>query len=103
MPTLLFERENQFVNKTRKYKILLDDEVVSEIKNGERKEVDVQPGTYTVKLKIDWCESKEISIKVSEGDVLHFQCGSRLKGWKVFQATASMDKIDEFVYLDKVK
>ncbi|MFS0861944.1 hypothetical protein [Fredinandcohnia sp. 179-A 10B2 NHS] len=103
MTNLVFDRENQFANKMRKYKIFLNDEEVGEIKNGEQKEIKVQPGSYKVKLKIDWCESKEIQINAVEGQTIQFQCGSRLRGLKVFQATKAMDKVDEFVYLDQVK
>lgn len=103
MSKLIFERENQFVNKVRKYKILLNNEDTAEIKNGERKEIDVAPGSYKVKIMVDWSESKEVLVNVTEGETLQFQCGSRLKGLKVFQATKAMDKKDEFVYLDQIK
>lgn len=102
MGTITISRESQFMNKMRSYDIYVDGEKIGEIKNGGTEELPVPPGEHVIQLQIDWCKSKEIPFRLSEGEKQSFQCGSRLKGWKVLKASSSMDKEDVFVYLDQV-
>lgn len=102
MGKIKISRESQFMNKMRSYDIYVDGEKTGEIKNGGKEEISVTPGEHVIQLQIDWCKSKKIPFRVSEGESLSFQCGSRLKGWRVLKASSSMDKEDVFVYLDQV-
>ncbi len=102
MGKITISRESQFMNKMRSYDIYVDGEKTGEIKNGETEEISVTPGEHVIQLQIDWCKSKKIPFRLSEGESHSFQCGSRLKGWRVLKASSSMDKEDVFVYLDNV-
>lgn len=101
MAQLVFKRESQWISKFRKFDIYINDNKVEEIKDGEIIDIDKEPGEYVVKLKIDWAESATHEIRLKSDDIIQFQCGSRLKGWKILNASSSMNKVDEFVYLEK--
>lgn len=102
MSTLKITRDSQFANKMRAYQIFLDEEQIGEIKNGSTFEYILTPGEHTLYLQIDWSKSKAHTFHVTDEEQIHtFQCGSRLRGWKVFLASTSLDKEDVFVYLEK--
>jgi len=103
MATLHLKRESQYANKMRSFEVLMDDNKIGEIKDGEEKEIKLPPGKHLLKLKIDWCYSKTFELDIKEEDAFHFKCGSRLKGWKVLLASVSMDKEDVFVYLERIE
>jgi len=79
------KRDSGWADRARAYKVVLDDEVIGSIKNGEEKEFDVHVGRHELFLKIDWCSSNSISFD-ADGSVLNFECGSSLRGWKIFMA-----------------
>lgn len=64
-------------------KVVLDGNIIGNIKNGEEKEFDIPEGNHDLFLKIDWCRSNVISLK-NNGSIVGFECGSNLRGWKVF-------------------
>lgn len=102
MNKLTITRDSQFANKMRSYQIFLDEELIGEIKNGSTFEYTLTPGEHTLYLQIDWCKSKAHTFQVTdEEQEYNFQCGSRLKGWRVFLARTSLDKEDVFVYLER--
>ncbi|MBM6617997.1 hypothetical protein [Bacillus suaedaesalsae] len=104
MAKLTIKRDSQFANKMRSYTVFLNGEEIGKIKNGETFNYILEPGENTLYLQIDWCKSKEHSFQVTSVEEEHvFQCGSRLKGWKVFLASTSLEQEDVFVYLEKNK
>ena len=102
MAKVIFERDDQFANKMRNYQILANEKIIGEIANGGKETIDLESGTYTFQVKVDWCVSRSYKLKLGETDTLHFKCGSPLKGWRVLLASVSMSKENKFVYLEKV-
>lgn len=100
---LILSRESQFANKLRSYQVLVDNEVIGEIKDGETKDFNLPLGEHRIQLKIDWCLSKAYNLSIQQNDSFTFKCGSRLKGLKLLKASMSMNKEDEFVYLERMK
>ncbi|KAA0546942.1 hypothetical protein FZW96_13195 [Bacillus sp. BGMRC 2118] len=104
MAKLTITRDSQFANKTRRYSIWINGEEIGKIKDGETFTYSLEPGEKTFYLQIDWCKSKVHNFQVnSDEEEYIFQCGSRLKGWKVFLASSSLDEEDVFVYLERIK
>ena len=99
---LILSRESQFANKFRSYQVLVDNEVIGEIKDGETKNFDLPLGEHIIELKIDWCLSKAYNLNIQQNDPFTFRCGSRLKGLKNLKASMSTNKEVEFVYLEKI-
>lgn len=76
------KRDSGYADRLRAYKIVLDGDVVGEIKNGQELELNVTPCKHQLYLKIDWCRGNTIEFE-SEGATVEFECGSSLRGWRV--------------------
>ncbi|MTI96927.1 MAG: hypothetical protein FH749_15905 [Firmicutes bacterium] len=75
------KRDSGFVDRVRAYKVVLNDEVVGTISNGQQIELNVPPGRHRLNLKIDWCRSNIVEFEMSEHPI-NFECGSNLRGAK---------------------
>ena len=78
-------RDSGYADRLRAYKIILDEKVIGEIKNGQKIEIEIPKGSHKLYLKIDWCRSNIIDFKLDD-DIAEFECGSNLRGAKVFSA-----------------
>ena len=84
---LRLTRSRAWADKLRAYRVLVDDEQIGEIRNGESKEFSVAPGEHTLTLKVDWCRSRIVPFTApASGDVV-FDCGTNIVGWKLLFAT----------------
>lgn len=83
---LKVSRQDEFRDTIRSYKIILDDIYCEDIKSGETKDLEVTPGNHTIYLKIDWCRSNKIDFYVSNNEIIEFECGNSMSGWKILFA-----------------
>ena len=59
-------------DRARSYKIVSDEKVVAEVKNGDSISFQVEPGQeHTIYAKIDWTKSNPVIVSLSEGDEVH--------------------------------
>ena len=77
-------RGSEYRDKTRNYKIVVDGKHIKDIKDGERLEFELSEGNHTIYLKIDWCRSNTIDFHLAANEVITFNCGNSMKGWKIF-------------------
>ena len=75
-------RARSYADRGRKYKIIIDDEEIGYINNGETKSLEVEEGNHNIYLKIDWCRSNEINFYATKDETIEFECGSSIKGVK---------------------
>lgn len=68
MSKITVNRISGYSNAMRKIKLVLNNQVVETIKDGEMKTINLTPGKYKLKAKIDWCRSNEIEFDISEGE-----------------------------------
>lgn len=78
-------RDSGYVDRLRAYKVILDGQVIGEIKNGQQVEFNITPGKHQLNLKIDWCRSNIVDFEMHQ-DIIEFDCGSNLLGFKLFMA-----------------
>lgn len=64
MATVLIKRKSQLANRFRKINIYLNNKWICKIADGDTKELDLEPGKYELKAKIDWTGSEKIMIEV---------------------------------------
>lgn len=76
-------RATGYVDKTRSYKVMVDEHQIGVINDGETKSFILPDGEHTIYLKIDWCRSNKLKFAIKEGETLEFDCGNALKGWKI--------------------
>ncbi|ATH94106.1 hypothetical protein ACH95_18935 [Bacillus glycinifermentans] len=79
-------RTSQYINKMRRFSVLIDGVEAGKIKDGGRLRIDLQPGEHVIQVKINWCTSQTVRFTLDEGEVLKFRCGSPVHGWKMFFA-----------------
>ncbi|KMM60067.1 hypothetical protein ACH95_09670 [Bacillus glycinifermentans] len=83
-------RTSQYINKMRKFSVLIDGAEMGKIKDGGRLRIDLQPGEHFIQVKADWCISQSAKFTLHKGEVLKFRCGSPIRGWKVFMVMFSV-------------
>ena len=83
-------RKREFADFLRQYKVVIDGMEKGRIKNGGSFDCEIAPGRHTIELKIDWCGSNTIAFNVADNEIIRFDCGSNLRGWKLFKARKIM-------------
>ena len=63
-----------WVDRARKYKVLVDGEERAEIGAGDSKVIPVSPGTHEVSMKIDWARSEAVTVDVADGNDATLYC-----------------------------
>ncbi len=69
MAKIKIKRTNEWNNRARQIGVYLDNQKIGTILNGETKEFDIPSGQHTVRAKIDWCGSKNITIQTNENEI----------------------------------
>jgi hypothetical protein len=78
--TLVLKRDSGYADRIRQYRVLLDDQEIGQIGDGEEKRFDVPSGQHALAVKIDWCCTPSCSFSARDGDTVIFECGSNLRG-----------------------
>lgn len=73
MSKLVITRPKEWINKYRRYKIFLDGNSLGEIKNDEILEFELPNGQHTIKAKIDWCSSNEMTVTGYNNEPIHLK------------------------------
>lgn len=81
---LRIKRTVSYADRLRAYKVFVDNKEVAKIKAGEMIEIAVPEGSRSVVAKIDWCRSPILQCDFQAGKVTELECGSNLKGLRVF-------------------
>lgn len=76
MAKIIIKRSNEYVNKMRAIKILVDGEEIGSVADGEIKEFTTPEGEHKIEAKIDWCGSPEmlINLKTNDTKILELSC-----------------------------
>jgi hypothetical protein len=67
-------RSRGYVDRARKYKLMLDGVEVGRLKHGETLAVEAAPGRHRMHLAIDWCRSRFLDIDMAENDLVQVFC-----------------------------
>jgi len=95
-------RDSGFADIVRGYDVLVNGTVVGRIKNGGVFECDISSGKNSVQLRVDWCGSEPCEVEAADGQVVHLECGSNLRGWKIFQGAKIMRETpNQWIWLRK--
>jgi hypothetical protein len=76
------KRDSGYADIFRAYKVVLDSNIVGEIREGQQLELNVTPGKHRMQLKIDWVYSNMVDFEMCDRDI-EFQCGSNMRGFKI--------------------
>jgi hypothetical protein len=81
--SLTIARDNGYADVLRDYLVMLDDQEIGRLANGNSQTFSIPPGAHTLRVKIDWCGSSTVEFNALTDDHLHFRCGSSLRGLKL--------------------
>lgn len=70
MPTITVRRGKGWMDKFRKYRILIDGVEVGRIKQGVELTCEVAEGPHVVEARIDWCSAEPLAVDVGSEDVV---------------------------------
>jgi hypothetical protein len=79
MPLVKVHRKNQFADRLRAYEIIVDGEVKNIVRAGRTAEFYLPKGLHRIRLKIDWCGSREIEFNLGDDETAEFDCGNNTK------------------------
>lgn len=68
---LVIERPRSLVSIYRNYKIIIDNEVVGKIKNGEKITVPIIEGEHIFYVKIDWVKSNVLKFSLASNEIIN--------------------------------
>ena len=77
MAKIIINRSTEFSNLLRSIEIYLGKTKIGELKNGQSKEFEVEPGEYQLIAKIDWCCSNKIDLKIDNNETLRYNLSGR--------------------------
>jgi hypothetical protein len=76
--TLVIERAaDGWRDRYGSYEVIVDDELRGELWRGERRTIEVEPGEVEVYIKIDWCKSRLVRLKIDAESEAHMVCRPR--------------------------
>jgi hypothetical protein len=73
MASLTIVRDSGFTDRRRNYQVLLDGNKAGQIGHAETKRFPVSQGRHKLRLKIDWCGSREVEFDAKETEELIFR------------------------------
>jgi hypothetical protein len=79
---VLLKRHMQYVNILRRYIIVLDGKEIGEIHNGPVVELLMDPGSHSIRMRLDWCSSKPLEFDIESGQTLNLVTGCSINGIK---------------------
>ncbi|RWX45492.1 hypothetical protein H206_02155 [Candidatus Electrothrix aarhusensis] len=95
---LILTRDKAFSDFARKYKVVLDDKEIGEIKNGGTFESVIPSGPHSLKLTVDWCGSKVLEFDAAPDQEVRINGSSNLRGWRILKVKKVMSETpDEWI------
>lgn len=79
-------RPGGWTDRARSYGVHVDDRERGKVKHGESVDVQVEPGTHAVKMKVDWCRSRELTVSLADGETASFEAAPRFPLIAIFAA-----------------
>lgn len=99
---LRIKRDSGYADRLRAYKVVLDGNIVGELKNGQQIEIDVSNGKHELYIKIDWCRSNTVEFESDGNKNLEFECGSSLRGFKILLSIVYITFLrNKYIWLNK--
>jgi hypothetical protein len=86
-------------DRHRAYTLVLDGQIVGQLRQGESLDTTVAAGKHTVAIKIDWAGSRPYSFSIGEGESVHFVCSPN---GSAFAAPLALFRPGDYVALRRV-
>jgi len=73
-------RTSEWKNYFRAFAIFIDGKRVGKIRNGQTVILAVDPGEHELFVKIDWCMSNTVGLRILQDEMTDLVCGSGFAG-----------------------
>ncbi len=67
-------RPSPWRDRLRRYKVVVDGQMVGALAWDESKDFPIEPGPHKVRIKIDWTGSSELTFAANDGQIVEFEC-----------------------------
>ena len=82
---IILERKSEFMNRLKRYKVLINGAEQTVIGNGQTEEYEVPAGENTITCKVNWCGSNSFVVNVKPGEKAFLKVRSGMKFfWPVY-------------------
>ncbi|MES2774042.1 MAG: hypothetical protein V4722_07645 [Bacteroidota bacterium] len=76
---IVLSRKNDFMNRTRLFRVLIDGKEVGRIANGKAETFELEAGNHTIECRIDWCSSRAYEVTTTNNSIDYLQVKSGMK------------------------
>jgi len=77
----------RYRDAARSYKVLVDGNVAGRVKAGHDLAVSAEAGRHVVRLKVDYCRSRDVEVNVPDGGGVDLECRPNAGAWRVLWDT----------------
>ena len=74
-------RPNQWADRLRAYRIVVDGKEMGEIRAGEARSFQLSDADHEIRARIDWCGSNTVSVR-RDSEHVHLECENSFFGWR---------------------
>ena len=103
MSTILLRRARTVTDRARNYQVYVNGKHVGDVPDGGESRFTVAPGTHRIRLKIDWCSSAEVPVRIAEGEECMMDCGNNVGGSFFGIFIYTLIKRDQYLWLEPVR
>ncbi|SJZ31920.1 hypothetical protein [Sediminibacterium ginsengisoli] len=90
MASIHIQRTSEYNNLMRDYKVFIDGQQAGNISNGQHKTFTTTPGDHTLTVKIDWCSSPDLLIRVDDNETIYLEVGGFKNGRWIMPVAAAI-------------
>ncbi|MBS1495385.1 MAG: hypothetical protein JSU03_08090 [Bacteroidetes bacterium] len=76
---IILRRKNEWMNRMRRYRVLINDAEAGKISNEQTEEYITEPGLKLVQCRVDWCGSPKKELMLKPGENAYLVVQSNLK------------------------
>ncbi len=97
------KRDSRYAGRLRRYKVILDGQLIGDIADGQSKSFDISPGSHTLHLKVDLARSNKVRFEAAANKTIHFRCANSITGFKIiFAIVYATILIHRYIELERI-
>ena len=76
---IILSRPNEWLNRARSYRVIIDDHDAGAIKNGSSEEFLLSPGKHQVQCKLAWYSSAVLPVDINQDEIAYLVVSNGMK------------------------